>query len=366
MVKCRKQAKSKMHIAISYTFHPIYRNDYIEDELRALGHEVTLVGPPGYRPGYGNHVPLPEVLAALPHPPDVYLHVNPGKRYFPPGIEDLPMPTVCWLGDIHLGNWWQQVARFFDVVFLPHKDYVEGFHRVVGHTQVYWLPLYISPHIREHPGLPRIYEVGFVGNLVWAHRRTPRARRLRLLSERFRMNELYRFYTHQELSQVYSQSRIVVNITIGGDINLRLFEGTACGALVLTDSEANGLGELFEVGRELVVYQDDADLLDKVAYYLAHEDERAQIARAGQQRTLTDHTYTRRAQELLDIITSPTVQRLAPMRSASQSERLVARRKIHTHLHALDAILDEARAAGYNPLRRAWAVLPCLVRRLLI
>jgi hypothetical protein len=30
----------------------------------------------------------------------------------------------------------------------------------------------------------------------------------------------------------------------------------------------------------------------------------------------------------------------------------------------LDAVLDDARAAGAGPLGRAWAALPCLARRL--
>lgn len=57
------------------------------------------------------------------------------------------------------------------------------------------------------------------------------------------------------------------------------------------DAAANGLDELFEIGREIVVYRDDRDLLDKIACYLAHDEERKGIARAGQERTLREYTY---------------------------------------------------------------------------
>jgi hypothetical protein len=57
---------------------------------------------------------------------------------------------------------------------------------------------------------------------------------------------------------------------------------------------------------------------------------------------------------------------LAPMRTASSSERWAARREIYIHLHMLDAILDEAKERKYGPLRKAWAIIPCLLRRLLL
>jgi hypothetical protein len=356
-----------MHIALSHGFSPNYDTTYLEAGLRSYGHKVTFIGPPGTRePGFDTYTPLTHILAALPEPPDIYFFFEPGGRYFPPGIEDLPIPTVCWLGDIHLGTWREQMARFFDLVLLPHRDYVARYRQVVGHDQVHWLPLYLPPGVQEMSGPAREYEVGFVGTLARAHRHTPRARRLALIARHFHTNDLYRFYPHAELSEVYSRSRLVCNVTIGGDVNLRLFEGTACGALVLTDSAANGLEELFQIGREIVVYRDDADLLAKARYYLAHEDERTRIAAAGQQRTLRDHTYAQRVQALLATLARSPLQRLAPMRRADAATRLASRRVIYTHIHALDLILDAARDAHRNPLQRAWAILPCLMRRLVL
>lgn len=83
--------------------------------------------------------------------------------------------------------------------------------------------------------------------------------------------------------------------------NMRLYEATGVGTLLLTDQK-NNLGEIFDVGREVVAYTDATDCLEKIHHYLAHEDERQAIAAAGQQRTLNEHTYFHRMQELLDII----------------------------------------------------------------
>jgi hypothetical protein len=354
-----------MHIAIGYRWVSTAAGFHFERALQALGHRVTYVGLPcAGRPGYDNAVSIREILDAGPEKPDLYLWIDPGGRYFPPGIEELPIPTACYLIDVHLGHWRPQVARFFDAVFVAQKDYVSGFRQAVGHEQVQWLPLAAAPDVHRQHDLSRVYDVGFVGNLAIAHRGTPRARRLRLIAERFQTNDFYRRYTPEELGQVYSQSRLVFNTSIAGDVTMRVFEGTACGALVLTDKVANGLDELFDIGREIVVYHDDAELLERIAYYLDHEAERAQIADAGQRRTLAEHTYAHRAQTLLKAVAAPGFERRAPMRSAGAPERLAARREVYTHLHMLDALLDDVRAAGLvSRVRRAWASLPCLIRR---
>ncbi|MDW8065789.1 MAG: glycosyltransferase [Anaerolineae bacterium] len=356
-----------MHIALGYRWFPTAAGYHIERALQALGHTVTYVGLPcSQRPGYDTTVPLDEIITALPERPDLYLWIDPAGRYFPLGIERLSIPTAGYLIDVHLGRWREQAARFFDAVFVAQKDYVERFRRVVGHGQVYWLPLAAAPDVHYDHQLPRIYEVGFVGNLSRAHRKTPRARRLRRIAERFRTNDFYRTYLPEEVGRIYSQSRIVFNCSIAGDVTMRVFEGTACGALVLTDVVANGLEELFAVGREIVTYRDDEDLMEKIAYYLAHEEECEAIARAGQQRTLREHTYLHRMQRLTEILSRPEFRPLAPMRAASPEERWRARRVVYVHLHMLDALLDEARDRGSNPIQRAWAIMPALLRRLIL
>jgi hypothetical protein len=356
-----------MHIAIGYRWSATCAGNHIERALRALNHQVTYVGMPcAHRPGYDSSVPVNDILETLPERPDLYLLIDPIGRYFPPGIEDLPIPTVCYLIDVHLGSWRQQAARFFDGVFIAQKDYLGAFQSAVGHDQVYWLPLAASPDVHRRLDLPAIYDVGFVGNVALAHSATSRSRRLELLSERFNTNDFYRRYLPQEVGEIYSQSRLVFNTSIAGDVTMRVFEGTACGAMLLTDTVSNGLAELFDIGREIVVYENDTDLLENVSYYLAHEDERSQIAQAGYERTQAEHTYLHRMETMLRVVSGGSFASVAPMRVAGAAERWAARRIAYTHLHMLDQILDDTRAAEFSPLHRAWAAMPCLVRRLFV
>ncbi len=73
----------------------------------------------------------------------------------------------------------------------------------------------------------------------------------------------------------------------------RNFEVPGCGGFMLT-GKADDLENYYQFGKEIVCFEDIHDLIDKIRYYLAHEEERAAIARAGYERTLREHTYTHR------------------------------------------------------------------------
>lgn len=83
--------------------------------------------------------------------------------------------------------------------------------------------------------------------------------------------------------------------------NMRLFEATGVGSLLITDRKDN-LHELFEIGKEVVAYSSKEEAAELINYYIAHPEEAAAIAQAGQQRTLSEHTYAQRMKELLPVL----------------------------------------------------------------
>lgn len=83
--------------------------------------------------------------------------------------------------------------------------------------------------------------------------------------------------------------------------NMRLFEATGAGTLLITDWKEN-LHELFEPDREVVAYRTPQECVELIHYYLNHDDERTAIAQAGRERTLREHTYYDRMKRLVEIV----------------------------------------------------------------
>jgi hypothetical protein len=79
--------------------------------------------------------------------------------------------------------------------------------------------------------------------------------------------------------------------------NMRLFEATGVGAVLVTDAKRN-LSDMFAVGEEVLAYRTVDDLLAIVRELERDEDRRRAIAAAGQTRTLRDHTYAARTAEI--------------------------------------------------------------------
>jgi spore maturation protein CgeB len=108
-----------------------------------------------------------------------------------------------------------------------------------------------------------------------------------------------------EMYRALARSRITlnrhINVAENNANNMRLFEATGVGALLLTDRK-NNLHELFEIDKEILAYSNKEEAAELVKYYLAHPEEASQIAQAGQRRTLRDHTYAKRMEELVPIL----------------------------------------------------------------
>lgn len=109
----------------------------------------------------------------------------------------------------------------------------------------------------------------------------------------------------KEMFYLLGASKITINrhIDVAENYanNMRLFEATGCGALLITDYKDN-LNELFDIGKEIVTYRSPEECIELVRYYLAHPVEAQKIAEAGQNRTLHDHTYQKRMKRTAEIL----------------------------------------------------------------
>lgn len=86
-----------------------------------------------------------------------------------------------------------------------------------------------------------------------------------------------------------------------GTGNMRMYEATGIGTCLLTDYRDEN-SELFDVDNEIVVYESFEDMVEKAKWLLNNPERAAQIALAGQKRTLQEYTYKHKAEQLNEYI----------------------------------------------------------------
>ena len=95
---------------------------------------------------------------------------------------------------------------------------------------------------------------------------------------------------------------MVIQNSRWGEITRRIFEGMACGKMVLTDKldVSRGLEELFVDGEDIVLYNDMFDCIEKMNYYNENEEERERIAHNGMMKVLHNYTQVQVVNKLIE------------------------------------------------------------------
>ena len=94
-----------------------------------------------------------------------------------------------------------------------------------------------------------------------------------------------------EMPKVFRSSKINLNITlksIQSGIPLRAMDILGAGGFLLTNFQEDFL-EFFEPEQDFVYYSSKEELMDKVDYYLRHDEERFKIATSGYEKVCKEH-----------------------------------------------------------------------------
>lgn len=108
----------------------------------------------------------------------------------------------------------------------------------------------------------------------------------------------------EEYVPLYQRAKIGINVHNRGDYTVggyRLFELPGNGVMQISDG-GRFLDSFFRVGEEIAGYAHADDLIDKLNYYLGHEEERLRIARNGYRRVMRDHRIRQRLHESVALI----------------------------------------------------------------
>lgn len=207
----------------------------------------------------------------------------------------------------------------YDLVLSSLPNYVDFFRRQGVRSRLHRLG-FESRIVEQVVPQERTIDFSFVGSLSQAH-----SERVRLLERLCREVNLQVWGTGVEslppespirrnhhgaawgrqMYEILARSRMTLNkhIEIAGDFanNSRLYEATGMRSALITDMKSN-LSQMFEPDVEVIAYE-SADEAVELAMGLLDDTRRlAGMAKAGQARTLSEHTYAVRMKELLKII----------------------------------------------------------------
>jgi glycosyltransferase involved in cell wall biosynthesis len=106
----------------------------------------------------------------------------------------------------------------------------------------------------------------------------------------------------KEHTEFLNKGLMVIQNSRWGEITRRIFEGMACGKLILTDrlDASRGLEELFIDGEDIILYNDMFDCIEKMNYYNENEEERERIAHNGMMKVLHNYTQVQVVDKLIE------------------------------------------------------------------
>ena len=260
-------------------------------------------------------------------------------------INDISKNTSCqtvalffddsWRFDIYSKYW----APYFNWVITtdfgaPAKYHKIGYKNIIKIQTAYNHFLYKSLHV------PKIYDVSFVG---LAH-----GNRGKIIQKLEKIGIKVKCWgvgwpagrvSQEEMMRIFSQSKINLNFTKSSgkiwkelisiflrrdykrsikvnnpmhwidnvrslipsmwskQIKGRNFEVPGCGAFLLTEY-VDHLEDYYDIGREVECFRSSRELAEKIDYYLKHEEEREKIAKAGYERTMREHTWEKRFNDI--------------------------------------------------------------------
>ncbi len=279
----------------------LINQDWFAAEFREAGHRVVTVGLASNmelrldRPLYHLNQILEQIGGGF-QPDIIILHDNSAPLTIL-DIDEAPCPTIFYAVDTHHHTELHCfLSTVFDLTLVAQKDYVSAFEKR-GLSAPEWMPLWASSFVE--PNLQKHNQAVFVGTL-----------NARLNPDRVTFFEKLKsvcpalHVTSGAWQGIFPESEIVINQTVKGDLNFRVFEAMICGAALLTEDSGNGLRDLFEPDKELVLYEkNNAEAAAaKIDWLLNNPKQMRRIAEAGRAAVMTSHLSQHRAQRFLEII----------------------------------------------------------------
>ena len=218
--------------------------------------------------------------------------------------------NFCWDDKLYfrgkmLGGRWTGPAALASAVDLNLTNAPDSCIKYVaeGGLALFW-PEAAYPEFHKPHDVPFEFDVSFVGSKYgWRSQFIQKLKKLGINITCFGNGWKNGHLSDEEMVKLYSRSRI--NLGFGGVghsrkllcLKGRDFEVPMSGGLYLTQDNPE-LSLVYEVGEEILTYNNEKDCAEKVKWLLSNPDEAAKIREAGRKRALRDHAWEKRFEKV--------------------------------------------------------------------
>jgi spore maturation protein CgeB len=301
------------YLTLQQMGHQVELFDYME-ELKVLGREAM------------NRKLLDWVRETLP---DIAIFSLYTDQFNPDVIDQLRQftRTFCFFHDdtwrVEYSHSW---ARHFD--FFSSPD-IHGplKYQQLGLDNCIYFPFGCNEQIFRKLDVPKKYDVSFIGGWhpyrEWIVSRIRKAGiKVDVAGFRWEAGEI----SQDHMVEYFNQSKINLNLSNSASWDLRylasspkaivnrlrskknveqmkarIFEINGCGGFQLS-YYVEGLANCYAPDREIVMYTEVDDLIEKIRFYLKHDELRESIADAGYTRTMQGHTFSQRFENVFALM----------------------------------------------------------------
>lgn len=248
--------------------------------------------------------PLEDILSMLPDDftPDLMLLWRPEYTAMPIGLEKAPFPVAMLISDWYVAfTECMEVARFVNTVITGTRG--ERVFRAAGFDHVRAMPMlgYQQGVDGAHRAKRRDIDVLCAGNPNW----TVHREREQVVAELMELPPKVRyvhspFVDRQTYNELLGRSKIFVNETVIGEINMKCYEVPAAGACLFVEESNLDIRDYLVPDESVVLYKRE-NLREKILYYLKHEKRRAAIAAAGHE-AMRGRSYRAQMKEIVEAL----------------------------------------------------------------
>lgn len=227
---------------------------------------------------------------------------------------------------IKIVTWWQDDPTKYKYLLNQYKFYDEFFIFDMSYSEelskhyvknVTWLPFAFNESLlpkRNRSRGTKDFDIIFVGfasseRIAFFENIVKLGFKIKLIGNHWKKSKLLSDkatllpnISPEETFKHYNNAKIGINVnheqSITG-VNGRTFELCGFGVFQVTDFRKD-LTNLYNIGEEVVIYENIDDLLSKITYYLKNDAEREKIASAGMKRTIINHTYQKRMRYVIE------------------------------------------------------------------